>query len=705
MRIDLHVHTQKCKKGDGTKRNISPEDLVVKLSEQNVRICSITNHNKIDVAEYSKVAGLDPDLVIFPGVELDIDFHNERRHVVLVCNPKHLDVFSKTFDDEQGRDYDAFSLEYREFVKKVKSFGQEDIIVIPHFMDKERGFTIDEKDELFKDLDGYVVILETSKLRSMGVVNDHSNHLSLIGSDVKDWATYSKEVLPELKFAIDSFEKFFELANDAKNFVKNALEGASRSNIVIDHGAEIAIFDDINVIFGEKGSGKTILLKEHVYPQFCDAGKKVFLHEGKEYAKLYREMIQAHEDAVEIDRDMHDTIVSEFDRVISYNEPNSQDFIKKYVEYRQDTTKNKKSKRILKSSSTFSNNTTITVDFIVQEATSRIRKIDDVAKINAAVRKTPDSQTNKLNLDDQLHKLKLEIQLRAIKGHRELFIAQLTESFLEALKESLRKKAQKKSKPNNIGFSKLVAQRVARLESNTNIASALSNIQASQTKHIGHLPVKGPVSFETSVLTLTEQDIYKKDSIFDKSMIVLNRGLIKKLNHFSVKSFKDINQYFDSVEKTIKGEDFAGDVVKKASTIKITDNDSYIPSEGEKAILSISGLLESYAYECYLFDEVENGLGHKYISEYLIPRLKDLRSKGKTVVLSTHNANIAINTLPSQVIYCDYPSSNNYFAGNMYANELIGVVNGEILSWEDKAVLHLEGNKEMFNRRKNIYGL
>jgi len=699
------MHTQKCKKGDGAKRNISPENLVVKLSEQDVRICAITNHNKIDVAEYNRVVSLDEDLLIFPGVELDVDFHGQRRHIVLVCNPRQLKAFSKAFDGEQGRDYDTFSIEYEEFIKKVKSFEQKDIIVIPHFLDKERGFTIDEKEEIFKDLEEYVVILETSKLRSMGVVNDHSDHLSLIGSDVKNWDVYSKEVLPELKFAIDSFEKFFELANDAKNFVKNVLEGAGQSDISISENAEVAIFDDINVIFGEKGSGKTILLKNHIYPYFCDAGKKVFLHEGKEYAKLYQEMIASHEDAIEIDNDLYKTIVDEFDSIIGYSEANTQDFVEKYTEYRLDTSKNKKSKRILKSSSTFSNNSTITVGFIVREATTRINKIDEVAKINSAVRKTAASQVDKLSLDNQLGKLKIEIQQRAVKGHKELFTAQLTESLLVALKESLRKKAQKKSKPNNIGFSKLVSQRTARLESNINIVNALRDIQTSQVKHIGHLPVKGPVSFETSVLTLTEKDIYKKDSIFDKSKIVLNRGIIKKINSFSINSFELINQYFDSLEKGVNGEVFAEDVVKKSSTIRITDNENYVPSEGEKAILSISGLLESYAYECYLFDEVENGLGHKYISEYLIPRLKELRSKGKTVVLSTHNANIAINTLPSQVIYCNYPSINNYFAGNMYANELTGVVNGEVLSWEDMAVLHLEGSKEMFNRRKNIYGL
>lgn len=30
MRIDFHAHTQKCKEGDGSKRNISPENFVKK---------------------------------------------------------------------------------------------------------------------------------------------------------------------------------------------------------------------------------------------------------------------------------------------------------------------------------------------------------------------------------------------------------------------------------------------------------------------------------------------------------------------------------------------------------------------------------------------------------------------------------------------------------------------------------------------------
>ena len=705
MRIDLHMHTQKCKQGDGSKRKITPENLVNKLSEEEVGVCAITNHNKFDKSEYETVKSLNPELNIFPGIELDIDFHDERRHVVVVCNPKKANEFYATFDNEPARNYNEHSLLYEEFLAKVKTFEKENIIVIPHFMDKDRGFTIDERKELFDNLKEYVVILETSKLRTMGVVNDHEEHLSLIGSDVKDWTVYSKDVLPELKFNIDSFEKFYELACDAKNFVKNVLKGSDQYLIAVDDKSSIAIFDDINVIFGEKGSGKTILLKDHIYPYFRDQGKKVFLHEGKNYARLYQEMIQTHEDSVVIDETIRTSIVEGFDYVITYSETNPQDFILTYKAVREDSSTNKRSKRIKKSLAIYSNIVSITVKDVLRQAKARVIKIDETKAINVSFRSAPGSLIARVHLDEELSKLQQEIQIWANEKHKEIFTAKLTDSFLNALKESLRKKADKKSKPNDIGFSKLTSTRLMRLRHNKELIDNLSDIQISKEKSIGKLPVKGDVRFETSIVSLSARDYYKKDSIFDKSRIKLNRELVKKINSFSVINFKNINDYFNSTEKEVSGMTFENDVIRKSSLIKIDKDEDYTPSEGEKAILSISGLLESYYYDCYLFDEVETGLGNKYISEYLIPRLKELRSRGKVVVLSTHNANIAVNTLPSQLVYCDYPSTNTYYFGNMYSNELTGIIDGQILSWEEKAIIHLEGNETMFNKRKNIYGL
>ena len=57
-------------------------------------------------------------------------------------------------------------------------------------------------------------------------------------------------------------------------------------------------------------------------------------------------------------------------------------------------------------------------------------------------------------------------------------------------------------------------------------------------------------------------------------------------------------------------------------------------------------------------------------------------------------------------IILHYKKNSNYFMGNMYSGELFGDMNIlDLESWEEQALLHLEGSQEMFNRRKNVYGI
>ena len=73
-KIDLHIHTQSCKQGDGKKREISPEDFVEKMRENSVEICAITNHNKFDKDEYNGIRALakKDGIFLLPGLELSV---------------------------------------------------------------------------------------------------------------------------------------------------------------------------------------------------------------------------------------------------------------------------------------------------------------------------------------------------------------------------------------------------------------------------------------------------------------------------------------------------------------------------------------------------------------------------------------------------------------------------------------------------------
>jgi hypothetical protein len=64
-KIDIHLHTQKCKKGDGASRVIDAEKFIEKIQENNVGLCAITNHNKFDINEYNAISSKPINFFIF----------------------------------------------------------------------------------------------------------------------------------------------------------------------------------------------------------------------------------------------------------------------------------------------------------------------------------------------------------------------------------------------------------------------------------------------------------------------------------------------------------------------------------------------------------------------------------------------------------------------------------------------------------------
>ncbi len=56
MRIDLHCHTKRTKKGDGEGRNVTVELFKEKISDADIRIVAITNHNAFDLRQHRIIA-------------------------------------------------------------------------------------------------------------------------------------------------------------------------------------------------------------------------------------------------------------------------------------------------------------------------------------------------------------------------------------------------------------------------------------------------------------------------------------------------------------------------------------------------------------------------------------------------------------------------------------------------------------------------
>ncbi|MDE8059201.1 hypothetical protein PT070_00720 [Erysipelothrix rhusiopathiae] len=702
MKIDLHIHTQKCKDGDPDSRVIIPEKFVEQMVINNVGMCSITNHNKFDIKEFRAIKSINESLNIFPGIELDVKTESKHFHVILVADPSIDQLFFDTFDNDNRRDYESYYLEYDEFVNKVKEIPKDKIIVIPHFADKTRAIGSDFEDSPRKHLDDYVVILEPSKLQTMGMVNAHG-HLSLIGSDVQDWKEYSRAELPVLKFKIDSFGKFYELCSQPETFIKQALSGSMKHSVPIHDNASLDIYSDINVIFGEKGSGKTVLLRDHLKPFFEGIGISTCFHKGSDYDQSYNKIITNLNEKVVLDTDILAETKVLMRKIINYREAKPNDFIKQYYSYHDDKEKSKNRKRLLKADETYINQELRDYETLLSNYSVDIKTIEKTKNINNELER---EEHNKTLLNRELNLLISDLSIKLLNDCKSVFIADNIFKFLSNLKASADKNSNSHSKPSDIGFARLVAKRLQRFEENEKLIKKLNSFQRTQRQKLGYLSGKGIATFVTDVMVLNKNSVASTGG-FSKNRIVQNREVIRKINEFDLSKFTDINSYFTDVEKDIDANVFCDDIIVKMSKIEVPGNSNYDPSEGEKAILSITGILESYDYQCYLFDEIERGLGNKFVTEYVIQKLDELRNAGKIIIISTHNANLAINTLPSTTVYCTYKNDDDeiYYSGNMYSNELRGLKYNQLIEWDDSALQHLEGNDEMFKRRKNIYGI
>lgn len=717
-KIDLHTHTQICKQGDGKKREISPEEFVKKMRENSVEICAITNHNKFDILEFKKIRELDDELTIFPGMEIDVTLYNgQHKHIIVVASPEKMQQFDEVFDEE-SRNYDDYIISYEEFIAKVKSFPKTEIIVIPHFYlkDEQRGVTIEEANKLREDLEGYIVVLEPKSIQAMGIINSH-NDLALFGSDVKDWNSYSEYILPEIKYKIDSFAKFYKLAENPALFIKNILEGTTYYEInrsdntnYPDLRKPIKIFEDINIIFGEKGAGKTIFVKNYVYPTLKNLGKNVFFHEGKDYNTEYEDIINELNNKIAIDEEKRSRIKETIKTLLDYSESNSYDGLERIIRFRNSKLSNKNAGRIFKRDSKVTNSVdTEGITMVLNETRQKFKKIDVVEEINYSVSRNVTSQEN---LENELKSLKQDILEDAESCIKNAFSNKGIIHSIDSIKESIKKQTGSDSAPTHIKFSELVEKRLSRIKYNKLLRDLFEEIEDIKINSLGKLPQKGEVQIESVIKVLPETEVFHSESLFDKNGLPARRELMKKFNHFDISTcFSTINQYFDASEKAIEVDDFVNKVIKHSYQIYLVDENgdrkNYIPSEGEKAILSISAILENNQYDFYIFDEIERGLGNRYISTYLIPKIKELRDRGKTIIISTHNANIAINTLPSQTIYSAYDvihEKPEFYVGNMYSNKLENSIPQE-LKWEEIALLHLEGSEEMFTNRRDIYGI
>lgn len=267
MKIDIHTHTKKCKSGDSPTREITPVDFCEAVLSTEVRIIAITNHNAFDLTQYTAIQSrLGGEAQVWPGIELDVVEGESRGHLLVIVSPTHARRFSEAVHGLTGAcNLDTFNATLDQVLTTFDSLKP---LYVAHYKQKSPSLADDALAKLLAATQNpQCVIKEVTNSISAGIYIAHG-HASIYGSDVQDWAQYSNlsRELPDLRLPVDSFEQFCLLLEKDPTTINTVLNRKTSEELVLlpfEDGSilKIRAFDDITVVFGPKGTGKSCILR------------------------------------------------------------------------------------------------------------------------------------------------------------------------------------------------------------------------------------------------------------------------------------------------------------------------------------------------------------------------------------------------------------------------------------------------------------
>lgn len=706
MLIDLHCHTKATKHGDGKGRNIDAASFVSKVCSAGVDVVAITNHNVFDINQYDEfVRAANGAFQIWPGVELDVTsgIRKSHWHMLVVCGPANAVVLDEILKDLVGEVSPNKCL--LEFSKVRSAFQRIDALFISHCHDKKPYATEAELREIFNAENGpWNYFFEPRTLVTVGIMASHGWNM-MLGSDVKDWATYPGCELPQLRLAVDSFEQFVLLAQRDKATIQTMLERvapvAMTAHPHVGVNVKLPIFKEVNVIFGQKGTGKSEIAKS-----LLDLAKA----QGMTCAAYLGNQKIAQFDALlkvdSLSRDPSLLGLEDFDDAVERicgSEERLPVPIGEYIDWARTNGNNEKKNRFAISRCK---------DLAVRgddDYRRHARNLKDVRTFRSKVVKWECSEY----LDDgeyETFSALLAKLMNSIDSKRKAeFIGRYAEilanSSLRILKLEIDRKSSTKSLPGNVGYREFACDRLVLMRAAWTIESALRPKECQVRDYLGRFDDKGVVKLVTAYRLLESSS---KTDEFGRKITELRRWT--KLLSTLVESFgtgdvpKCRADFAEYVEQTgIKNlSDFIG---VRRFVERVDTGEPYEPSDGEKGILLLEMVLNERA-DWYVLDEPEAGMSNSYIDGVIRPLVVRLGKAGKTVIVATHNANLAVRTLPYSSIYREHRNGQEYktYVGNPFVDSLVDVDDqSSRVSWSRKSMEVLEGGEEAFFERKRIY--
>lgn len=703
MKIDLHCHTLKTKKGDGSGRNVTPEVFRSKIEMADVKIVAVTNHNHFDIEQFNALKAAVEDIcLVWPGIEIDAKGTIDKFHLIVICNPDELAKFDETSKQLfEGEDINS-SLHSMEDI--CSAYCDCDVIFIPHFHNKRPAISEEDREKLIKQVkDPARVFIEPRDHRTLGVLISNSFN-AIIGSDVKDWTQYEKSTFAELRLPVGSFSEFLLLSRRDAGVVKTLL--CQKPPIVMigkPHASvslNLEIYPDVNIIFGQKGTGKTEILKS-LYDAMIKDGhscKKYIASERSEDFSSLLSIREMHADPSKLKADLCE---EEFSYLKNWSDSNPVS-ISAYVNWVK-TKGNSGNKARMKITESVHDVFSPDARYYkhkqdresIEEALKGIRSIELEHYISA---------TESVELQKLLSILESSIQDKRKEDVVNEEAIRLVNYTIDRIKSLADRNSDTVSRPSTAGLVAFAECRIKLYIAINNILTSLSRPECNERELLGTLEDKGNVYINRKyrmLCTLSRTDEFPS---------------------FGIRKLREIQELLLEISQNVFSQEIAASIDRLnelCSECNITsikpflglskqvtteDGKEYHPSNGEKGILLLQQTLKEDA-EAYFLDEPELGMGNSYIDTDIRPLISNLAKQRKYVVIATHNANIAVRTLPYTSIFRTHENGEyKTYVGNPFDDKLTNLADkNDTRSWTDESMHSLEGSKEAFYERRDIY--
>lgn len=591
---------------------------------------------------------------------------------------------------------------------KFKEMG--DIIMVAHYYkDKEMCLEDIEYLESLVVPNGRV-FKEPSDLTTLGILNCHG-HRAIIGSDVKKWDEYEKSRFGELKFNVKGYENFIKLVDKDVQLIKDSINKYYVEEIEVygdaenkEHGFPFPIFEDVNVIFGDKGCGKSEILKS-LNNYYQEKGEKPVYYTGGDKDKWFEALLMFNKDDYNVADLFEKDISKSLVEIINFTDYEGTK-LKDYRDYFAEKRKNKNQQRMLiKDLSKLHTSNLDKYELFKVQYDSLNKFVGEIENFEVVNRNKALYQ----NMEPFLNQLLNESYSLVLDEWIQQQSSRLVDDVVDKMNRYIAENTGYSVQPMETGFGKFVKERLGLMKNIEAINNFLKKEKTLNPNYIGSVGDKGEDYVVEKIYFINEENA---SSVNSKKMVNKNITKMRKIIQSLSNVTSSINLNSVGAQVTKLKNECAEYEVKSLSDFLVVEKRfeleglDYKPSKGEKSILALQyDLLSKSDQSIFLIDEPELSLGSIYINKHIVPLINNLARSRKVVVVATHDGNIAVRTRPlSTVFKSTYNNTYNTYVGNMFTDELVNIEDKtDILSWKKESVKYLEGGESAFEERGYLY--